>query len=180
MERLFSGTSKICFFLDAIYWDGWTFTSLLVNLTNLHTIEHISNRNAILSYFRHYLGYLQASLFSIKDADAKSACARSIYIRNACSRNICTKGICTRDVYAKDACIRDICMRVTYIEHIFAVGACARKVYIKSAYIKSIYVRDTFIRGVGTIYCLRIHLQSFQILEVEQYDTGLETKVEVG
>lgn len=70
--------------------------------------------------------------------------------------------------------------RNTYIK-----APCARDVYIKSVFIgvvcnSNACIKVTCARSASAVKHLGLYLQSFQILEVKLFRTGLGTKVKVG
>lgn len=124
---------------------------------------------------------MQLGLFGTKNAKA----------RNSYIKSNCTKGICIKRICLKSASIRVICIGSTYFSNICARGICARNVFsaintcIKTAghqntYLKDIGKESTCIGGAGAVKHSKIHFQSFLILEVELFRTGLMTGVRVG
>lgn len=80
--------------------------------------------------------------------------------------------MCAWEIYIRDIWIEDTYTRAIYITNTYNKGiqiesACTRATYIKNAYI------------FGSIKRLKIHLQSFQILEIQPLNSSWWLLIEV-
>lgn len=134
---------------------------LLVNVSNLSTC------------FKSFLSFLQLCLINTRSA------------KDADIRNICNKGVIIGSTYTRITCIESVCLKDIYIKGISFKNACIKSAGTKATYIKSTFVGVAYIKNIcagntSIINHSKIHLQSFPILEVKLFQTGLENKARVG
>ncbi len=118
-------------------WVGETSASLLVNLTNLFTVERIFDRDAILTYFTYFpgcpaslsTGLRGAESANIGDPRLGGACAGVSCIKGFDSKGAGTEGVCTVGGCSGGACIRNNC-----IGSVCDMGNCIRSAGISSIY----------------------------------------------
>lgn len=79
-------------------------------MTIFFTIEHISNRNILLSYSKFFTIYLYLCLADIKDF--KDSNIRSAYIGDICVSNT----YFIKDIYTRNTYIESIYTKSTYIK----------------------------------------------------------------
>lgn len=89
-------------------------------------------------------------------------------LESACIESTYTRGADTEGTYARDTCIGNTCISGACTESIY-VGVNFNGIYIRAAIT---CVEDPCVCSAGAVKCSGIHLQSFQILEIE--GAGLE------
>lgn len=100
-------------------WGGWTFASLLVNSTNLSTIERIFDGNTILTCSAYFPGCPPSFLTGLRGTEGANvgdpwlggAYAGVFYIKSSGTKGADTEGVCTIGAYSGGACIRGVCIR---------------------------------------------------------------------
>ena len=136
----------ISFCLDAIYWGGWAFVSLLANISDLSIKKQMFDRDTMLTSSKCFPGLpwpLSTDAKSAKGADIGDDWIGGADIGGICTRGICTKSTCIRRTYIRSSCIGDICLG----------GASIRVVCVGGAYTSDTCARDTCTGNVFSIVC---------------------------
>lgn len=116
------------------------------------------NVSNIFTCLKGFSSFLQSSSPDSKDAKGINSVA---YIRAPAIGSTCT-----RDSYAKNISAEDI--------------SSAGGVYVKGTIVRGTYTESIYVHDASAIKYLEMHLQSFQILEVKLFETGLEIGVKTG
>lgn len=142
---------------------------MLINVSDISIEKPISDEDTMLTSFLYFSDLLWP--FSTDARNAKGADIGDDCIKNISVGGICTRGTCIGGTYTSGACIRGTSLRGAGVKVVCIRSACASNTYARSTYAKS-----ACIDSINTVKHLKIHSQSFQILEIG--DT--RTKIRVG
>lgn len=151
IKKLFLNISEILFYSNIVYY-SWVSALLFIYLS---IKKQKSNVDTIWISSKCFLYCLLSNLFAAKDVNVKNVYIGSI-------KSFCIGDTYTRNIYTRSNCIKIIFSTLS--------------TYIKNASFNSTSIKDTnkktaYARNIYSIKSLKIHLQSFLILEIELFDT---------
>ena len=147
------GDLIISFCLDAIYWGGWAFASLLINISDVFIKKQMFDEDTILTGSECFPGLpwaFSTNVKGAKGADIGDDCIGDTDVRGICIRGVCTESTYIGDICIKGACIRDTCLRSSGVGVVCVGGAytsntCARDTCAGNTF----YTVGACIKGAG-------------------------------